>query len=179
MLRYTASALLISVVFIAAEASAQELPDPAELDRTLEDAREAYAGERDTLITELEDIRTATIRAMQDAKDDLGKRRGEHGSILEGRARAQRVYEQHLTYLERASNALLSIYRESNRETRKDAGPVRFKEAWCVMRPPVEVGPPPDALPHDKLEAAVVRAQASLDERMREVHAEYERAFRA
>jgi hypothetical protein len=48
-----------------------------------------------------------------------------------------------------------------------------------VIRPPVEAGPPTDVLPQEKLEAAVARAQASLDERMREVHAEYERAFRA
>ncbi len=47
------------------------------------------------------------------------------------------------------------------------------------MRPPVEAGPPPDVLPQKKLEAAVARAQANLGERMREVHAEYERAFRA
>ncbi len=47
------------------------------------------------------------------------------------------------------------------------------------MRPPVEAGPPPEVLPQEKLEAAVAQAQANLDERMREVHAEYERAFRA
>jgi hypothetical protein len=154
-------------------------PFYGELDRTLEDARAAYAEERDALIAELEEIKAATIRAMQGAKDDLGKRRGEHGSILEGRTRAQRTYEQHVTYLVRAGNALLSIYREANRETRKDKGPTRFREAWSVMRPPVDAGPPPDVLPQEKLEAAVARAQTGLDERMREVHAEYERAFRA
>jgi hypothetical protein len=149
------------------------------LDRTLEDARAVYAEERDELIAELEEIKAATIRAMQSAKDDLGKRRGEHGSILEGRSRAQRAYEQHLNYIERAGNSLLSIYREAHRQSRNGACPKRFNEAWTVIRPPVEAGPPPDVLPQEKLEAAVARAQTSLDERMREVHAEYERAFRA
>jgi hypothetical protein len=37
----------------------------------LEEARSAYADQRDELIAKLEDIKTATIRAMQDAKDDL------------------------------------------------------------------------------------------------------------
>lgn len=172
-------ALFAFIALVDALSMDDPYPFYGKLDRTLEDARAAYADERDALITELEEIKAATIRAMQDAKDDLGKRRGEHGSILDGRARAQRAYEQHITYLERAGNALLSIYREANRETRKDTAPRRFKEVWSVMRPPVEAGPPPGALPQDKLETAVARAQASLDERMREVHAEYERAFRA
>jgi len=72
---------------------------------------------------------------------------------------------------------LLSIYREANREKRGDAVPDRFKEPWKLAHPPVEAGPPPNVLPWDKLEADVARAQTSLDERMREVHEEYERAF--
>ena len=172
-------ALFAFIALVDALSMDDPYPFYGKLDRTLEDARAAYAEERDALITELEEIKSATIHAMQDAKDDLGKRRGEHGSILDGRAGAQRVYEQHIAYLERAGNALLSIYRAANREARKGKGPARFKEVWSVMRPPVEAGPPPDVLSQEKLDTAVARAQASLDERMREVHGEYERAFRA
>lgn len=172
-------ALFAFIALIDALSMDDLYPFYGKLDHTLEDARTAYAEERDDLIAELEEIKTATIRAMQEAKDDLGKRRGEQGSILDGRARALRAYEQHLKYLERAGNTLLSIYREANREVRKDKGPTRFSLVWKVAQPPVEAGPPPDVLPQDKLEAAVARAQASLDERMREVHAEYKRAFLA
>lgn len=152
-------------------------PFYGKLDRRLEGARAHYADERSALIDELEEIKSETVDAMQMAKNDLSKRRGEHGSILENRTRAQRAYAQHIAYLERAGNALLSKYREANQEAREDDGPARFKEAWTLTRPPVEAGPPSDILPQDKLAEAVERAQASLDERMREVHTEYERAF--
>lgn len=172
-------ALFAFIAFVDALSMDDPYPFYGKLDRALEDARAAYAEERDALIADLEDIKRDTIQAMQIAKDDLGKRRGEHASILDGRARALRAYDQHIAYLERAGNTLLSIYREANCEARSDEGPKRFKEHWVVTRRPVEAGPPPGILPLDKLEAAVIRAQATLDELMREVHAEYERAFRS
>jgi hypothetical protein len=58
-----------------------------------------------------------------------------------------------VSYLERAGNSLLSIYREANHQTRDGECPKRFKEPWTVIRPPVEAGPPPDVLPQEKLEA--------------------------
>lgn len=154
-------------------------PFYGKLDRTVERVRAIYAAERDELIADLEDIKSDTIKAMQEAKDDLAKRRGEHASILESRSRAIRIYEQHVNTLERAGNTLLAIYREANRAVRNDKGPERFSRNWTVARPPVEAGPPAATLPAEKLEAAVTQAQVSLDERMREVHAEYEQAFRA
>lgn len=154
-------------------------PFYGKLDRTVEDAREEYAQECNALITELGDIKAQTTRAMRYAQDDLSKRRGEHGSILDGYERALHTYEQHLTYLERAGNTLLSIYREANCETRSDLGPKRFKEIWSVMRPPVKVGSPSSALPQEKLETEVMRTQSGLDDKMREVHDEYERSFLA
>ncbi len=172
-------ALFAFIAFVDALSMDDLYPFYGKLDHTREDALWTYAEEREELLAELEEIKTLTNSAMLDAKNDLGKRRGEHGSILEGRGRAQRSYEQHVTYLERAGNALLSIYREANREMRKDNEPRRFKEAWKLMRPPVEAVLPPDVLPQEKIEAAVAQAQTSLDERMREVHAEFEQAFRA
>jgi len=59
-------------------------PFYGKLDRAVADAYAAYAEERDDLITELEEIKSATLHAMTAAKDDLGMRRGEHGAILNG-----------------------------------------------------------------------------------------------
>jgi len=153
-------------------------PFYGKLDRTHERAREGYVDELDDLIANLEELKTDTIDAMQIAKDDLNKRRGEHGSILEGRARAVRGFDQHVTYLERAANTLMSIYREANGETRKSQRPQRFKEPWSALRPPGETEATPQILPPEKLEASVAKAQESLDERMREVHAEFEEALK-
>jgi len=168
--------------FIAfADAFSMDDPYPfyGKLYRTVDNARLAYVEERDALIAQLEDLKSGTVEAMLNAKDDLAKRRGEHASIFENRTRALRAYDQHLAYLERAANALLSVYREANREARTDPPPRRFGEPWKLTPPPVEAGLPPGTFPPDKLDAAVVQAQATLDQRMREVHDEFERAFRA
>ena len=154
-------------------------PFYGKLDRTFESARENYEQERSELISELEKIKTDTIEAIQIARDDLGKRLGEHGSILEGLNRARRAHDQHITYLQGAGNTLLSIYREANLEARKNQGPKRFKEIWEISRPPLPEGPPPIIPKTTILKGEVAQAQAKLDERRREVHAEFEEAFRA
>lgn len=153
-------------------------PFYGKLDRTLDESRAAYAEERGDLIADLEAIKSEATLAMQQAKDDLNKRRGEYGSILESRLRATRVCEQHLDNLERAANTLLSIYYEANRAARSDPSPERFGQKFTITRPLVEAEQPTDLLPKEQLQAAVERAQESLDTRMKEVHDEFEKAFR-
>ncbi len=149
------------------------------LARVLEQARETYRRERDELSAELEAITDETLEAMSVAKNDLGKRRSEHGAILAGRKRTLDTYRQHLTYLERACNTLLSIYRGANREARGSSPPVHFATPWQLTVPPLGDDQLPTGMPEDTLRAEVDRAQAALEERMREIHEEYERAFRA
>src|SRR5690606_21562128 len=70
-------ALFAFIAFVDALSMDDPYPFYGKLDRALEDARAAYAEERDALIADLEDIKRDTIQAMQIAKDDLVKRRGE------------------------------------------------------------------------------------------------------
>ena len=172
-------ALFAFIAFVDALSMDDLYPFYGALQRKLEAIRVEYVAERESLVEELEAHRADTILAMQDAKADLAKRRGEHGAILDARARVQRFYHQHVAYLERAGNTLLSIYREANREARSSNYPTHFKEVWKAPEPPIEAGPPPNVLSQEKLNQEVASAQKSLDTRMREVHAEYEAAFRA
>jgi hypothetical protein len=86
---------------------------------------------------------TADIKTiMQEAQNDLNKRRAEHASILAGRARIIQLFEQYQDQLERAGNALLSKYRTTNRQTRSSPAPNRFDEHWVIERIPVPFEPP-------------------------------------
>lgn len=172
-------ALFAFIALVDAFAMDDPFPHYGALHRAVERAREDYADTRADLIAELEEIKTKTTEAMQQAKEDLGKRRGEHASILDARSRACHTYEQHLDYLERSGNTLLSVYRGANRKARKRKAPARFNEAWSLTRPPIDRGPPEGTMSQAKLEEAIAKAEASLDQRMREVHSEYEQAVRA
>ena len=172
-------ALFAFVAFVDGHSMDDPYPFYGRLDRRFEASREHYVSNREAHIAELDDVKNETIEAMGIARDDLGKRLGEHGSILQGYARACRAYDQHLNYLERAANALLAIYREANTEAREHEGPERFKRAWQPNRPPVAAGLPADIPSPEALKSEVDLAQAKLDERMCEVHAEFEMAFSA
>ena len=172
-------ALFAFVAFVDAHSMDDPYPFYGKIDRTFEDSREQYVWERETLISDLEDIKDDTIEAMGVARGDLGKRLGEHGSILESHARARRAYDQHLTYLERAGNTLLSIYHEANREARKNEGPQRFKKAWQANRPHVPADLPTNIPSPKTLMEEVAQAQVKLDKKMREVHTKFEEAFSA
>ena len=172
-------ALFAFIAFVDGHSMDDPYPFYGKLDRRFETSREDYVSNRETHISELDEVKNETIEAMGIARDDLGKRLGEHGSILQGYARACRAYDQHITYLERVANALLAIYREANAEARESEGPKRFEKAWQLSRPPVAADPPADIPSTDALKSEVDQAQARLDDRIAEVHAEFERAFRA
>lgn len=172
-------ALFAFIAFVDGHSMDDPYPFYGKLDRRFEASREHYVSNREAHISELDEVRNETIDAMGIARDDLGKRLGEHGSILQGYARVCRAYDQHITYLERAANALLSIYREANTEARQSEGPRRFQTAWQASQPPVPAGPPADVPSTDALKDEVDQAQAKLDERIFEVHAEFEKAFQA
>ena len=152
-------------------------PSYGDLDRRLVKARRDYASERHLVISELEEIKKSTTEAMQFARNELGKRRGEYGSILAGLDQVSHAYEQHISYLEGAGNALLTTYRDANCEMRQDRAPKHFNKGWEVMRPPLDSVLLSQVMPQEQLNNAIVQAKNSLHERLEEVHSEYEQAF--
>src|SRR5262249_14989109 len=109
-------------------------PGYAKLEKRVRAAHTNYTGKKDDLIESLRAIRDYATARMQDTQNDLNKRRQEHESILQARARLLPLCAQHQDQLERAGQALLEQYRAVNRKTRSTPTPQRFAEIWKLDR---------------------------------------------
>ena len=109
-------------------------PGYGELEKRVLRAHDAYIDDKNFLIAELKSIRDDAIEQMEEAQRDLGKRRGEHDAILEGRARLLALFEQFQDQLQRTANALLSKYRSANRRARSSDAPARFDHPFTMDR---------------------------------------------
>jgi hypothetical protein len=139
-------------------------------------AHDAYIRRKNDLIASLLDIRDKAVEILEEANRDLAIRRSEHDSILESRARLLRLFAAHQTHLDRAANALLTVYREANKGTRKTPAPPRFASSYPIEKFPIEQELP-DMPAREDLRRSIAESQAVLVGQVEAVHAEFERAF--
>jgi len=151
-------------------------PGYAALEKRRAGAHDAYIRHKNELIERLLDIRDRAIEILEEASRDLAIRRAEHDSILESRARMVRLFAAHQAHLERAANALLSVYREANKGLRKTPPPARFATAYSLDKFPIEEELLNTAARED-LRRAIAEAQNVLAEQVTAIHSEFERAF--
>lgn len=147
-------------------------PGYARVDGEKDAALADYAGERETLIRELIDIRSEYEDNLGETRTDLGKRRTEHDSIVAHRKRRVDLFDKYQDQLEKSGNQLLRIYRDANRGARKTAPPPHFGENWALKRISVEIGREGE-WNHTELQASIIEAQANLDR----IHDELARRF--
>jgi hypothetical protein len=151
-------------------------PGYAGLEKRRTGAHEAYITRKSALIERLLEIRDEAVDVLEEANRDLSIRRSEHDSILESRARMVRLFTAHQAHLDRAVNALLSIYREANRGLRRTAPPQRFAQSYVLDKIPVE----PEMLEttaREELRRAIAQSQGLLAGQIEAIHAEFEQAF--
>jgi len=151
-------------------------PGFAPLEKRRAEAHDAYIRRKNDLIAQLLEIRDDAIEALEEANRDLSIRRGEHDSILEGRARLVRLFAAHQSSLDRAANALLSVYREANKRRRKTPAPPRFSTAFSLDKFPVEQSLL-ETSARDDLRRSIAESQAMLVGQVQAIHAEFEKAF--
>jgi hypothetical protein len=151
-------------------------PGYATLERRLAEAHEAYIRQKSELIAKLLEIRDEAIEILEEANRDLSIRRSEHDAILEGRARLARLFAAHQSHLERATNALLAVYREANKRQRKTSPPPRFSVPLTLDKFPIEEGWL-ETTARDDLRRSIADSQAMLVGQVQAIHAEFERAF--
>ena len=96
-------------------------PGYAPLEKRRAGAHDAYIRRKNDLIERLLEIRDEAIEILEEANRDLSIRRSEHDAILESRARLVRLFAAHQSHLDRAANALLSVYREAEQAGAQDA----------------------------------------------------------
>jgi hypothetical protein len=146
------------------------------LEKRRASAHDAYIKRKNDLIEQLLDIRDDAISILEDANRDLSVRRAEHDAILEGRARLVRLFAAHQSHLDRAANALLAIYREANRRSRKIPPPPGFATPYALEKFPIEQELL-ENLARDDLRRSIAESQNILVDQVRAIHAEFERAF--
>ncbi len=151
-------------------------PGFAPLEKRRAEAHDAYIRRKNDLIAQLLEIRDDAIEALEEANRDLSIRRGEHDSILEGRARLVRLFAAHQSSLDRAANALFSVYREANKRRRKTPAPPRFSTAFSLDKFPVEQSLL-ETSARDDLRRSIAESQAMLVGQVQAIHAEFEKAF--
>jgi hypothetical protein len=151
-------------------------PGYASLEKRRAGAHDAYIARKNDLIAKLLDIRDDAIEILEEANRDLSIRRTEHDSILESRARVARLFAAHQSHLDRAVNALLSVYREANKGLRRTPPPRRFAEPYVLEKFTIEQ----DLLEtsaRDELRRAIAESQGVLAGQIQAIHAEFEQAF--
>jgi hypothetical protein len=151
-------------------------PGYGALERRRASAYDAYIRRKNELIAALLEIRDEAIEVLEEANRDLAIRRSEHDVILESRARLVRLFEAHQSHLDRAANALLAVYREANKRSRKTPPPSRFFSAYSLDKIPTEHELLATSARED-LRRSIVESQSVLVSQVQAIHDEFEKAF--
>jgi hypothetical protein len=151
-------------------------PGYASVEKRRAAAHAAYIGRKNDLIARLLDIRDSAIEVLEEANRDLSIRRAEHDAILESRARVARLFAAHQSHLDRAVNALLSVYREANKGLRRSTPPARFALPYVLEKFPVEQDWLETSARED-LRRSIAESQGVLTGQIEAIHTEFERAF--
>ena len=150
-------------------------PGYAALERRVRKSHDEYRNCKNELVDRLRNVRDDAERQMEEVQGDLGKRRGEHTSILAGRAWVIELFEEHQDQLERAGNALLSKYRTANRQVRSSPPPNRFDEHWHLERNHAH-SDLPDILVRKDLDQEIKKMQDLLRREILAIHNAFEDA---
>jgi len=151
-------------------------PGYAELQKRVLRAHDDYIGHKFALIDELKSIREDAILQMEESQRDLGKRRGEHDSILEARSRLLALFDQHQEQLQRTANALLANYRSANRQARYSVAPARFDQPWIMERIRVDADLSP-SLVRNELDDEIKAMQDLLKTEIIAIHRAFDDAI--
>jgi len=139
-------------------------------------AHDAYIKRKNDLIEQLLAIRDDAISILEEANRDLSVRRAEHDAILDGRARLVRLFAAHQSHLDRAANALMAVYHEANKRSRKTPPPSRFSTPYVLEKFAIE-SESREGSARDDLRRSIAESQSILVDQVRAIHAEFERAF--
>jgi hypothetical protein len=146
------------------------------LEKRRASAHDAYIKRKNDLIEQLLAIRDDAISILEEANRDLSVRRAEHDAILDGRARLVRLFAAHQSHLDRAANALMAVYHEANKRSRKTPPPSRFSTPYVLEKFAIE-SESREGSARDDLRRSIAESQSILVDQVRAIHAEFERAF--
>jgi hypothetical protein len=142
------------------------------------EAGQYYTDRKSERIDYLREIRDMAKDAMNDAAHDLSVRRGEFDSILQARARLAQRFAEHQNHIERTANALLTVYREANRGSRKTPSPSYFTKDYQMERI-IYAGDGKENTARDELRQAIKESQELLETQIAAIHQAFDEAVKS
>lgn len=164
------------VAFIDGYATVDPYPGFGDLQRRLDAAHDAYISRKQDLIDRLLEVRDEYIQTLEDANRDLSVRRAEFDQILATRSRLVRLFDAHQGHLQQTLNALLALYRETNRRARKSPPPARFSTAVELPRIAAEAEVPDMTAEASAIRERIAEAQKMLVDEVAAIHREFDAA---
>lgn len=149
-------------------------PGYAALEKRVRSAHARYIHRKEDLIEGLKDILEEASETMDEARKDLGIRRGEHNSIIGGKNRLSRMFAEHQEHLERTGNALLTAYRSPNQEARSTPAPARFEQRWRLAPLQLDLQSAPI---NSNLDKQIEQAQELLTTQIHAIHQSFREAI--
>lgn len=93
-----------------------------------------YAGDKQELMEELEEIHVEAENAIGNAVRDIDVRKGEYQGITTYSNALQDAFSAYLDHLEQSCNNLLTFYRVENQRHRSTPSPAHFGSRWAIDR---------------------------------------------
>lgn len=150
-------------------------PGYAAMEKRWLGAGRQYTDGKTDLIEQLREIRDTAKEAMNAAARDLSVRRSEYDTIIQARTRLAQRFAQHQNHIDRACNALLTIYREADRKARKTPAPPYFAKAYVMERIPY-IGDDKEGTAREQLRQSIVDSQDMLKQQAKEIDQAFDQA---
>lgn len=109
-------------------------PGYGKVDKARRKATAKYIDTRREAIEELGEIRREYEDVLRQAVEDLSRQRTEHQSIVSHRSRMLSLFDEHQNQIEKAANAALRSYRDTNTAARSSAAPAHFALPFKLSR---------------------------------------------
>ena len=142
------------------------------------EANRKYRAGKSELVDRLRTIRDDAIEAMNGAARDLSVRRGEFDGILKGRSRLAQRFAEHQNHIGRTCNALLTVYREANRKTRRSPAPKYFDKPYEIERI-ILAGDGVEETARERLRQSIADSQQILEGQIKAIHEAFEAAAKS
>jgi hypothetical protein len=164
------------IAFFDGLAFGDPYPGYRRVDKALRKAQAKYADVRRESIQQLGEIRKEYEDVLRQATEDLSRQRTEHRAIVSHRSRMVSLFAEHQSQLEKAANAILRSYRDTNIAARTTPAPGHFAEQFRLEKIEPKISKEGE-FNTNKLDEKIARAQQSINLLFGKLEAQFEEAM--
>lgn len=164
------------IAFFDGLAFGDPYPGYGRKDKALRKAQVKYADVRRESIQQLGAIRKEYEDVLRQATEDLSRQRTEHRAIVTHRSRMLSLFGEHQAQLEKAANAVLRAYRDTNIAARSAPPPAHFATPYRLERIDPKISKEGD-FNTTKLDEKIAKAQQSINLLFGKLEAQFEAAM--